>query len=144
MQADGVFLELLGLDSPKAAYLAGFFDGEGSIGSCVNVNGVHSSITITVTNKDPRVLAIFKASFGGNIYKNRAPLGSCLEWKAAGKQAATTLRAMLPFLILKKDRAELALAVISIVRLRNKQPVRQALIKQIHEINRQSNASLKV
>ena len=86
-------------------YLAGFFDGEG----CIHIATVKSrcSLRAQVGNNRVDVLNIFKDIFGGTIH---APKGyNFSEWRITGTGVEGFLEAMLPYLILKKEEAELGL-----------------------------------
>jgi len=91
--------------------LAAFIDGEGSIViSHYEGKGASDSLSIQIANTDPRLPEWCHASFGGYLTKCRnrkwRPL---LAWHARGELAAFLLRECLPFLLLKKEQAEIAL-----------------------------------
>jgi hypothetical protein len=109
-----------------AAYLAGFFDGEGHIAIAKRLarkrhqNNKISQYTrfvlnICVSQITREVLDIFQREFGGVVIhlSGKKSYGrgeySRWDWKCGTAQAATALERMLPFLIVKKEQAELAL-----------------------------------
>ena len=89
------------------AWMAGFMDGEGSIGAYTRYYNVY----VSITNTERWMLELFKFAFGGNVYDL---LGGEVNWKAryeykiSGDKALVMLRALLPYLKLKKGQAELA------------------------------------
>lgn len=108
------------------AYIAGFFDGEGSI--CIGKRGPkhakHLQLTITLTQTDREILEWVDAQLGslGRIRvknhgrKTRAlildlgyNLKECYELVWDSLRAESVLTALLPYLKVKKARAEIAL-----------------------------------
>jgi LAGLIDADG DNA endonuclease family protein len=101
-------------------YIAGFFDGEGSIGlypeRCKRKYGIyrHYRFSVSLGNSDPIVPLYLKARFGGSVHhyerskkmKNRQ---DAWLWNMSSKRAAEFLRAILPFLVVKKAQAEVVL-----------------------------------
>jgi hypothetical protein len=98
--------------APPMSYFAGFFDGEGYIGIDRGRGTRFYVLKCEATNIDLNVLALLKQQFGGKILLdcrkgvNRRPVG---RWTVESKSAEAFLRAVVPFLIVKKERAELAL-----------------------------------
>jgi hypothetical protein len=90
------------------AYIAGLFDGEGSIGiypcgpSGYNRRGYH--LFVTLTQKDRRILDALKTTFGGSVQR----ANTCHHWRLYANDAAEFLRLLRPYLILKREQAELA------------------------------------
>lgn len=87
-------------------YLAGFFDGEGSIG----VAG--TSLQVRVVNSYRPTLERFQRAFGGVVaVHNEGDSKTRLtwEWRAYGDTAATFLWAVLPLLSEKAPQAYLGL-----------------------------------
>ena len=101
------------LDPVGLAYIAGFFDGEGSIVITSRGHG-RLDLDVVVVNTDRDVVEMIRATFGtGNIYR-RSRAGSLgkkpafvLQW--AGKRAEEVLRLLYPYLRIKKGKAEIAL-----------------------------------
>lgn len=98
------------------AYIAGVFDGEGSI--VITTRGVGNRrklglhLFVCLVNTDENVLRMVQASLGGNLYKRpRTGIGTkpvyTLQWSAAS--AAVMLSELYPFLRVKKGKAEVAL-----------------------------------
>lgn len=103
----------------SAEYLAGFFDGEGSVMLCqtgrMMPDGFRNSWTLkcAIPQVDVNVLAAIKADWGGTIALSSKAKHSTnqrqvyrLQW--FGDDAVEMLKSIYPHLILKKDRAELA------------------------------------
>ena len=93
-------------------WAAGFFDGEG----CILVNrhfrgeGVSHTLRIKVGNTDFKTLAILKSLFGGRIYTRKLPSRKLLGiWQCSGIQAENALKRMNPYLVAKRQEAEVAL-----------------------------------
>ena len=97
------------------AFIAGLFEGEGSI-SIRNLSEkswnkrTDYSLLVRISNTDRALLDWVVANYGGKIYKS-----SCVNrktvwaWLVSTKKAEAFLRDVMPYLICKKERAELAL-----------------------------------
>jgi hypothetical protein len=95
-----------GLRPTELAYLAGFFDGEGSIG----VAG--GSLCVRITNTYRPILERFKTAFGGTIdVHSTGDEKSRLSWvwRCYGTNAENALIAMEPMLVEKGPQAYLGL-----------------------------------
>ena len=102
----------------ELAWAAGFFDGEGCVsvvkrhtGSSAKRSYLYYQLNLNAPqiNKDP--LLKLKSLFGGQVrctrsYGNRRP---SFVWTLHAALAEKALRALLPYLIVKKAEAELAL-----------------------------------
>lgn len=87
------------------AWASGFFDGEGCI--VIRSNRLHA---ITFSQKDPEPLSRLKKLFGlGHIYKcNQTYKGKstyCHKYHIAGTDAIIILSLLLPYLIVKRNKA---------------------------------------
>lgn len=106
------------LTEPEKAYLAGLFDGEGTVGY-YNFRDRHES-TVMITSTDPRVMTWIQEKVGyGNIctirnsYHRRKHVVH--HWRISNKpRVKDFLEAVVPYLIIKKDQAELMLALWAI------------------------------
>lgn len=96
-------------------YIAGFFDGEGSIGIYSN-SGRKESVgwnlrTQLVQNVSPESEAILDElvqRYGGNVtYRDRGR--RCANWQCGGQNALHFLSEILPHLVLKREQAEFAI-----------------------------------
>lgn len=96
------------MDGHEAAYLAGFFDGEGCVGAYMQ--GEKVVLRISVSNTHHPSLLRFKAAFGGSIqsirnHGNRKPQW---QWIANGQRAKDALAAMRPYMNTKAAQADIA------------------------------------
>lgn len=103
-------------------YLAGFFDGEGSVSILRNEAGTtkrqryltpHHFLQVTAVQIDPRPLWLLQAKFGGKtLYITRRQKGArpIYNWHISGDAAAECLKALLPYLVVKKVDAEIGIA----------------------------------
>jgi intein/homing endonuclease len=98
-------------------YLAGFFDGEGSVGvyssgnSNGNLNGNLNghSLKVQLTQRESllseKFLREIVSDFGGSVGKHKNEL----NWQIGSTNAEYFLKKIIPHLILKKNQAEIAL-----------------------------------
>ena len=96
----------VGSPLPDLQYLAGFFDGEGSIG----ITG--ESLCVRVVNTYRPILEKFQSAFGGVVdchRKGDERSRLTWEWRAYGDTAAAALTALLPLLREKAPQAYLGL-----------------------------------
>ncbi len=100
------------VDDIELAYLAGFMDGEGWItqqkGSSTNAS-TYRLLQVGIGQNTREVLDWIKQIYGGNVYtrlpKHRSPnIG--YQWQITGEPAAEMLRDVIPFLRIKKSKAE--------------------------------------
>lgn len=98
--------------------LAAFIDGEGSIlinerRSAKRTNW-GSWLRVVIANTDPRLPRWLLLTFGGTIVvaRRRAKENHryAIKWHVSCRQAEELLRECLPFLLIKKEQAEIALA----------------------------------
>lgn len=99
-------------------YLAGFFDGEGHIGFSTSKRiakdgtlVIYHGLRISVSQVSPSVIELFKDTFGtGHICKwlNQNQRVQ-FQWMTSGKSAYEVIKHLFPYLIVKKDEAELAI-----------------------------------
>lgn len=101
------------------AYLAGFLDGEGSISICRSKPNNHwryrtyrYTLEVTVTNTNKKIIELLANLFEGSwmrIRHHNNPVWKdayCIRW--ASVKAKNLLEMLLPYLIIKKKQAELA------------------------------------
>jgi len=98
------------------AYIAGLFDGEG----CIMINKTiyrprtYYQLYVQVNMSSQWIIEYLQFTFGGSVHKyehsqyypNAKPQWA---WKAYGLAAVEFLKAMMPYLKLKKSQAELGL-----------------------------------
>jgi LAGLIDADG endonuclease len=115
------------LEELDIAYIAGLFDGEGSINIFrkKNKSGSFSYyLEITITNTDFPVLSWLQSVLGGRVDKtsNIKLQGSrpLRRWRASCRDAHRILLTLLPYLRVKKTQAELAIEFQSTVALKVK------------------------
>jgi hypothetical protein len=97
------------------SYVAGFFDGEGSINLIKNSKRKRSkdswcaeyNLTIAIGQKDGSILDWIKDNLGGNI--SLVKRDGSYFWYCGGRKAEAILKKILPFLKCKKPQAKLAL-----------------------------------
>ncbi len=98
--------------TPPLHYIAGFFDGEGSIGVYRDGRGRHHLRTQLAQNVTPvssSLFESFKHRWGGNLSLDHNRKGSCFNWQLNSSTAVRFLMDIHPYLILKKEQALLAL-----------------------------------
>ena len=101
------------------AYIAGLIDGEG----CITVKQHRSKagltrfdISVEVAMVANQPVQLIQALFGGNIYHRPPNNRGKLDYSKimlSGEKAATMLKLILPYLLVKKPQAELALRVVN-------------------------------
>ena len=94
------------------SYLAGFFDGEGSV-SLIRVGKSKSfQVVVAITNTDLTILERIKEVFGGDIFKGKRIKSNHKErhvWRVSSKAAYTFLLEIYPYSLMKQERIKLAL-----------------------------------
>src|SRR3982751_6376897 len=104
------------MDDVVLAYVAGFFDGEGSIGIYRNGQGtfhLRTQLTQNVTVESHHLLEELRLTFGGNLAFMRARIykgGAAYNWQLTGNTAARFLKEIRPYLRMKGAQAEVAIA----------------------------------
>ena len=108
----------------EIAYAAGLFDGEG----CVSIYKIGNRrlncalyLRAQIVMTDPRPLQWMKQRFGGSLTqrKRQKHYKVSFDWRLFSENALQFLELVRPFLIVKKDQAELAIEFQKISR-RNK------------------------
>ena len=106
--------DLATVTDTQRTYLAGIVDGEGCIYISKQRRTVYQYYTLfmTVANTDPKLMLWIGEVFGGNI-KPRKPCKSNKRnvWTSlvASCEAEAIQRSIIPFMVGKRDQAELAL-----------------------------------
>ena len=106
------------MDDLDLAYIAGFFDGEGSItisnrvaSSCRSLSPNHT-VTVSVGNTDPTVVSILHKEFGGSLSFAKAKRENhkdIYQWQISARGACVFLSAIRPFLKMKHKQADIAI-----------------------------------
>jgi hypothetical protein len=105
------------LTSEQIAYFAGLFDGEGCIAARLEKNYCRGGNTmarakVTVAMTDPRPLRMLQDAFGGSL-KSKPPKESHHKtkwtWWLGSAASRDFLEQLLPYLVVKKDEAILAI-----------------------------------
>jgi hypothetical protein len=100
------------------ARLAAYIDGEGCIDIHLSNPKKHTRPTpnlylrVAVVNTDPRLLAWCVENFGGSV-SCRALKGKykpLFRWDTGSRMAASIIKNCYPFLIIKREQAEIAMA----------------------------------
>lgn len=103
----------------ELVYLAGFFDGEGCIHIQTRRDGRWLNLLVSIVQTNPRPLLLAHSEFGGSLSKTDKSSGKSKKpiWRLcfAPKNAARFLRAVYPYLIVKKEEAEVALAFVDTI-----------------------------
>lgn len=103
------------LSQPHALpYIAGFFDGEGSIG--IYLNGakygrtLRVQLTQTVTPQSTDLMTALRDRWGGSLCPfNKALRRSAWNWQVSAASGYAFLLEVRPYLLLKADEADVAL-----------------------------------
>lgn len=106
-------------DTDKA-YAAGFFDGEGNVSIAINSKAGGAghdvyNMRVGAAQCDPSPLVWMRDRWGGSIA--RKTRGPCLyyHWACFARMAAAFLTDVLPYLQVKRERAQLAIKFQSTV-----------------------------
>jgi hypothetical protein len=96
------------------ARLAAFIDGEGSILITERRTPYqwYSRLAVCIANTDPRLPAWCKERFGGRIQvrsRHKENKRTVWTWTAQAKIAEKAIRGCLPYFILKREQADIAL-----------------------------------
>jgi len=98
----------------KLAYLAGLFDGEGTIGM-YPAKGRVPRLTIRFVNLHAGSVRMFQRAWGGHVWLRPAapPCRAAWSWLVADRRAKGALFDLLPYLTIKNREAVVALSVPS-------------------------------
>ncbi len=95
----------------ELAWAAGFIDGEGCIGIWKRKDRPSYRFHIQVENTDFRPLNKLCSMFGGSVWTSKRvkKFKTLYGWKIEGQKAAQVLNLVFPYLIVKKEQAEVAI-----------------------------------
>lgn len=130
------------MDRLTLPWLAGFFDGEGSVYAGLS-NGAYN-VRISITQKDPTILALIGLKYKANCISKKMGSGgkiSC-QVRLGGRSALPFLYDIKDLVIVKRRQVELAIKLISLVdNTGESYEERRMLAIQISQLNRQGNES---
>jgi hypothetical protein len=95
----------------ELAYTAGMIDGEGHIGLTTTKSSFLP--TLVVTNTDERITDWLREHFGGAVYHHLRTNGIHKprhNWRLLGRHATELLALLQPYLVLKREQAQLAIS----------------------------------
>jgi hypothetical protein len=93
-------------------WFGGFFDADGSISIDSGRKTSYFLLTCSVTQVDPSPLVLFQSRFGGKINGPRSRGGNArpvYQWTVSASKAEALLRETVDYLVVKRERATLAL-----------------------------------
>ena len=108
----------------SAEYIAGLFDGEGHVS--ITWSRGNPKLCVKLTNTYLPVLEAVQGIYGGTFYANKKQKAHYLQCYALSltvEQSKRFLRELLPFLVIKKRQAKLALLFSETVYKRGKKPI---------------------
>ncbi len=100
------------------AYIAGFFDGEGSITIHENCRpsprgkSPNHTLQISIGNTDPTILVLIHKQFGGSFSERKVTKPNhrrFFQWTVRAAAAKPFLEAIEPFVVMKKKQVQTAL-----------------------------------
>lgn len=101
------------MDDFNIHYIAGFFDGEGSVGVYRNGLGsycLRTQLTQTKGRESYEILSYLLKKYGGNLGEQISLSGRIkYNWQINGDLAARFLKDIRPCLLLKRRQAEIAI-----------------------------------
>jgi hypothetical protein len=112
-------LKLGNLSTEDLAYIAGFFDGEGSVTIHENFRpsprgkSPNHTLQVSIGNTDPQVLNWIHGIFGGSLtFRKSTKLNhrDMTQWVARSNGAAIFLKIIIPFLRMKNKQAEVGIS----------------------------------
>lgn len=99
------------------ARMAAYIDGEGCIAIKLHRSKSYKRVglylQLTITNTDFRLAEGTKASFGGCVHfigRKKDQWSPCAKWDVASAHARWILEGCLPYFIIKREQADIALA----------------------------------
>lgn len=104
------------VDQYILAYIAGFFDGEGSIvipRRYTNLRrGCKFSLSVRIVNTYKPVIDLCQRLFGGYVYEKpieKSHHKQAYQWYVNAQKGEDFLKLILPYLVVKKEEAEIAM-----------------------------------
>ena len=98
-------------------YLAGFFDGEGSIHILCTM-----TLIISVSNTNLKVINMFKKEFQGHTVLKKIHPGRCTgySYRISGIKACNALEKMIPYLVVKRGEAKVGISIKNTLQVKGK------------------------
>ncbi len=136
----------------ECAYLAGLIDGEGSVQArhWKGPKGGYDYL-LSLANTDERMVRWIASRWGGRVYAMAPRAATHLPqwvWRAHGSHAVGALEAALPYLITKREHAELALRLARSARVTGRagysddeRAEKVAIIDRLTVLNRRGRAA---
>ena len=131
----------------EVAYCAGILDGEGTIAITRNPPRKPTQyspsfgLVVSVANTDNALILFLSSLWGGHTLVCCKPKGNkraAYRWSLGGNQAVRFLKAVLPFLIIKRAEAELGIEFQSSKRKSPKRLSQETINKRQAMMNRMS------
>lgn len=127
--------------SESLAYLAGLFDGEGCVRIADQGPGRGFGLRLQCGMIDPMPVERLRERFGGSVHIYVTPTGrQVFQWVVTSKGAASALREMLPWLIVKNERARLGLLFQALIsdapRTARYSQAKTVLFRRMKELNK--------
>ena len=104
------------------SWAGGYFEGEGSFCVCRRKNGKYYDTSIQASSVDFPLLEHLQKIIGGSIYGSYKPSKSCQKsvwvWNVVSSKQIEITQELLPYLVIKKERAELLIEARTIINSR--------------------------
>lgn len=134
------------------AWMAGFFDGDGSVGAYrYNSNGYirkkNVELRVAVVSIYKPIIEHIQSMFGGTTYEDKSSAHDSRyyrvwRWYMHSNKASRFLKTILPYLVVKREQAELSIQLQRHVNLRN-YAKQEELRKQITYISHNREIPVK-
>lgn len=120
----------------ELAYLAGFIDGEGYIG--ISKNSSYGELQISITNTNEDIIRLIAKWFKGSVrlVEKKENHKDCWRFGVYSEDAVTLLKAVYPYLFVKREQAYIGLEFQKLIGKKGK-PVSPENIKSREELHRQ-------
>jgi hypothetical protein len=103
-----------GMSVSDAAWLAGFLDGEGSFQITLASRRVNFDAAVSAANTHRDALERCRELAGGSICalgRSKSAWRQYYKWEIRGKSVTSTLHAILPYLVIKREQAEILMVL---------------------------------
>jgi len=124
-------------DFALVGYAAGLIDGEGCI--LINRQGTAYTLQVRVGMSSNKAVSLMHKTFGGSLKINN--FSHMYTWVLCSMEAEGFLRCILPFLLVKKDEAQVAIAfrehILETRREGQSTPLRALAIREAYRLKLQ-------